>query len=129
MKIQIRRSVFETNSSSVHSITMCSKDDFEKWKNNSDYYFLHRYGKPDIIGTKEEIINLLKAKTYKDGTPVYSHTDWDNEDSIDELFSDEEIFTFDNYFDKYNEYFETFIENYITPKGENIIAFGYYGYD
>lgn len=29
----IRRHVFETNSSSTHSITMCSKEDFDAWKN------------------------------------------------------------------------------------------------
>ena len=31
MKRQIRRGVFETNSSSVHSITMCSEDEYDKW--------------------------------------------------------------------------------------------------
>lgn len=129
MKIQIRRNVFETNSSSVHSITMCSKDDFKKWKNNSDYYFLHRYGKPDIIGTKEEIINLLKAKTYKDGTPVYSDIAWDNETSVKDLFWEKNILTSDEYFDKYNEYFETFVGYCTTPKGEEVVAFGYYGRD
>lgn len=85
MKIQIRRNVFETNSSSVHSITMCSKDDFEKWENNSNYYFLHRYDKPDVIGTKEEMIELLKSQTWRDGTPVYSDIDWDNEKSVNEF--------------------------------------------
>ena len=29
---QIRRNVFETNSSSTHSLTMCSKSQFEDWK-------------------------------------------------------------------------------------------------
>ena len=28
---QIRRNVFETNSSSTHSITMCMKSDYDKW--------------------------------------------------------------------------------------------------
>lgn len=32
MKRQIRRGVYETNSSSSHSITMCSEEEFEKWK-------------------------------------------------------------------------------------------------
>ena len=32
MKVQIRRNVFETNSSSVHSITMCSEDEYKKWR-------------------------------------------------------------------------------------------------
>ena len=80
MKIQIRRNVFETNSSSVHSITMCSKDDFEKWK-NSDYYFYLPYGEPYVIGTREQMIELLKSQTWSNGTPVYSDIDWDNENS------------------------------------------------
>ena len=32
MTIQIRREVFETNSSSTHSITICSPEDFELLK-------------------------------------------------------------------------------------------------
>lgn len=129
MKIQIRRSVFETNSSSVHSITMCSKDDFEKWENNSNYYFLYRYNKPGLIGTKEEMIKMLKSETWRDGTPVYSDVDWDNEVSVKDLFVEKNILTSDEYFDRYNEYLETFVEYYTTSKGEDVVAFGYYGYD
>lgn len=129
MKIQIRRSVFETNSSSVHSITMCSKDDFEKWENNSNYYFLYRYNKSGLIGTKEEMIKMLKSETWRDGTPVYSDVDWDNEVSVKDLFVEKNILTSDEYFDRYNEYLETFVEYYTTPKGEDVVAFGYYGYD
>lgn len=32
MKRQIRQGVFETNSSSVHSLTMCSKEEYERWE-------------------------------------------------------------------------------------------------
>jgi len=32
MKRQIRRGVFETNSSSTHSITMCSEEEYERWR-------------------------------------------------------------------------------------------------
>ena len=32
MKIKIRRNVFETNSSSVHSFTFCTDSEFEQWK-------------------------------------------------------------------------------------------------
>ena len=31
MKRQIRRGVFETNSSSTHSLTMCLKSDYDRW--------------------------------------------------------------------------------------------------
>lgn len=33
MKRQVRKGVFETNSSSIHSITMCTKTDYVKWMN------------------------------------------------------------------------------------------------
>lgn len=45
------------------------------------------------------------------------------------LFIEEDILTSDEYFDKYNEYLETFVEYYTTPKGEDVVAFGYYGHD
>ena len=31
MKRQIRRGVFETNSSSTHSIVICSEEEYKKW--------------------------------------------------------------------------------------------------
>ena len=33
MKMTVRQGVFETNSSSVHSLTMATKDDYEKFEN------------------------------------------------------------------------------------------------
>ena len=39
--ISIRKNVFETNSSSTHSICICTEEDFNKWKNDEklwDYY-------------------------------------------------------------------------------------------
>lgn len=38
MKRQIRRGVFETNSSSVHSLTMCTQSDYDRWKNGELIY-------------------------------------------------------------------------------------------
>lgn len=32
MKVQIRTGVFETNSSSTHSLTMCTLSDYKSWK-------------------------------------------------------------------------------------------------
>ena len=72
---------------------------------------------------------MLKSETWRDGTPVYSDVDWDNEVSVKDLFVEKNILTSDEYFDRYNEYLETFVEYYTTPKGEDVVAFGYYGYD
>ena len=73
-------------------------------KNNSDFYMYHRYNKPDVV-----------------------NKDWNNEDFVADLFADNEIFTFDRCFNKSD--FETFVEYYTTPKGEDVVAFGYCGYD
>lgn len=115
MKIQIRRGVFETNSSSVHSITMCSDSEFSKWENGEVLF----WGLEDKFATKEEIIEEFKEN--------YPDEDWADEALIDETFSDDEIKTFEEFFE--NEYYETFTEEYITPNGEKVIAFGYYRHD
>lgn len=49
MKRQIRRGVYETNSSSSHSITMCSEEEFEKWKD----------GKLLFDSWKEEFVDVV----------------------------------------------------------------------
>lgn len=38
MKVQVRRGLFETNSSSTHSITMCSESDFDMWRRGERVY-------------------------------------------------------------------------------------------
>ena len=39
MKRQIRRGVFETNSSSTHSITLMMKKDYDRWQKGDLYLF------------------------------------------------------------------------------------------
>ena len=50
-KIQIRPGVFETNSSSTHSLVICTKEQYEKWKNGD----LLWNGWDDKFITKEEV--------------------------------------------------------------------------
>ena len=38
MKINIRKNVFETNSSSVHSLCICTEEEFDAWKKGELYY-------------------------------------------------------------------------------------------
>ena len=51
MKRQIRRGVFETNSSSTHSLTMCSEEEFEAWKRGEVLF--QPYGKKDFVSATE----------------------------------------------------------------------------
>lgn len=125
MKKQIRRGVFETNSSSVHSLTMCSGEEFDKWAKSEVLYWRDR----DKFGTREEIIEELKTLRYSWGSKelYYPDVNWDDEDEVSDVFSDERIKTYEEFFN--DEYFDTFEDSYTTPNGEEVVAFGYYGYD
>ena len=123
MKKQIRRGVFETNSSSVHSLTMCSGEEYKKWEDGEILYWRDK----DKFGTKEDIIEELKTLTWYRGGLIYNNVNWENEDEVHDVFSDEGIKTCEEFFD--NEYYETFEDSYTTPNGERVVAFGYYGHD
>ena len=120
---QIRRGVFETNSSSVHSLTMCSAEEYEKWENGKLLYWQDK----DKFETREDIIEELKNLKWYDGSLRYPDVNWEDEDEVNDIFSDNEIQTCEEYF--VNNYFYTFEDSYTTPNGEKVVAFGYYGYD
>lgn len=118
--IVVRRGVFETNSSSTHSITMCSKEDYEKWE--SGEIFLDDGWKTEKqFITKEEAIKKLKDSGY------YKDYDLDNEEELYEALKEADIHTSESYFD--SDYLEAFEDEYTTKNGEIIVAFGKYGYD
>lgn len=155
----VRKEVFETNSSSTHSITMCTKDEYERWKKGELYYFDNE----ERFLTKEERDIILKemvlyenidndwsnntisykgiTKSYIDSddraniiksffTPeeIASVTDEQIEKMLDECYDLREIpCTYDEYWD--NLEYETYETSYITKSGEEVVAFGYYGYD
>lgn len=121
--IQIRNGVFETNSSSVHSITMCSKSDYEKWKNGKMYY--RDYA--EELCDKQEIISRFKNRD------EYKHIDWSvdwrSNSEIRNILHNNKFYTFDEFYDKFSNLYETFTETHTTDSGEAIYAFGYYGND
>ena len=105
MKIKIRRGVFETNSSSVHSLVMCTDDDYNKWKRGEILY--------DKWANK--LVTLEEAK---------KEEDYLDEEEFNSRFLDYDHF----YSSQYIEY-ETFEQTFKTPGGEIVYGFGYYGQD
>lgn len=99
--IQIRRNLFETNSSSTHSITMCTKSDYEKWEKGELVY--------DMDHKK-----LIPASEVKE-----VENDEDDEDKT--LFkSPKEFYEWiEN-----NLYYETYESEF-----NDVVAFGFYGQD
>ena len=133
MKRQIRRGVFETNSSSIHSLTMCMKSDYSRWTEDNLFLFTgFGWCYPDDnkpqknhFYTKEEAIAFEKLSKY----PPSEDFDWNDEDAVMEMLHDNEWYDFDYWDDYYGSEYETFEENLTTPSGDEIIAFGYYGHD
>lgn len=117
MKGQIRWGVFETNSSSVHSLTMCSNEEYDKWK-KGEVLFKEWDEK---FATREEIIEELKENFWR------SDVNWDDEDRVNNILSDSDVKTYKEFFE--DEWFETFEQHYTTPGGDEVVAFGYYGHD
>ena len=96
---QIRYGVFETNSSSTHSLTICSDEEYKKFQSGELVY--------DIW--EEGLVNQNAL-----------------EDQGEEL-DGENYSTYDKYFD--DDSLETFNETHITKGGEVIHVFGKYGYE
>lgn len=108
MKKQIRIGVFETNSSSTHSLVICSKEQFDKWKNGElvyirDFYPISKDERPKSNFVSVEDIELFKDK----GVDDY------------EICS----------FDEWGEDYEQNTYEYTSESGDELIVRAYYGYN
>lgn len=105
-----RKQVFETNSSSTHSMTILPKEDYDRWAEGKVYLDKDE----EIVLTKEDIL----AKIIKDGYFCEG-------DDIDSYIRDNNIITFD----EFGEYLEYDFCHYKTKSGDEIVVFCEYGYD
>jgi hypothetical protein len=110
MKRQVRFGVWESNSSSTHSLTMVSNEEYEKWK-NGEYYMCDGH-----LVSYEEIV-----KEYETKKSEY--------ETIEDFMDDYSYYNFNDWWDRKEEYYETFSRTYKTKSGESVVAFGYYGQD
>lgn len=116
MKRIIRKNTFETNSSSTHSLTFMSGEEFDKWKNGELYLGQDE----DELYTKEEFDALVKSGAEKSNMTEEEFLDlprWDNE--LPE--------TFDQWRD--DECLEYDIYEHTTESGDKVVAVCKYGYN
>lgn len=113
----VRLGVFETNSSSTHSITMCSKADYTKWKKDKNLLIELESG---VLKTREEVIEKLKKNKY------CSHVDWNDKESVSDALHENDWLTYKEY---RNQEMEDSYKEYKTSGGEVVVAFGTFGYD
>lgn len=97
--IQIRRNLFETNSSSTHSITMCTKLDYQKWS----------------LG---ELVYAMDSKKFIPASEVKEIEKGEDDEAL--FKSPEEFYNWVNN--------ELCLETY-KSEFNDVVAFGYYGYD
>lgn len=136
--INIRHGVFETNSSSVHSLTMCTADAFDQWVRGEVMFDTYN---DRLVNVKPAITEQDKknAMEYYDESKSRYWREWDqlSEEEMSEWYMKymNDYGKFDS--DRYKTYekffndgcFETYHQSYTTPNGEKIVAFGYYGHD
>lgn len=136
MKRQIRRGIFESNSSSTHSLTMCSEEEFEQCKNGELLF--------DEWGSE----SFVKANSLSDDDKKYAAQDYENhKDEFSKDWSELSESAKEKYYTKYakennivdedaktydewqDDCLETFVDRYTSKSGDEIVAFGKYGYD
>lgn len=94
----IRSSVFETNSSSTHSLVILSKEDYDKWQNNE--VVLNLYD-----GEVQPLDPNKKITRNEDGTVLFNETEYESmydlmEEQYDEI---DDSYAPKEYVDEYAE--------------------------
>lgn len=121
MKRQIRHGVFETNSSSVHSLTMCTQEEYDKWEKGEMWF----------DGYNDKFIDPFDPMVkYAEDLAKYKDNRYSKEELAEDYMREDGIYrNTEEYDDRNGEYNDVFVEYYTTPGGEKIVAFGYSGYD
>lgn len=137
----IRNNTFETNSSSTHSLSIVSSEEFDKFKNDETLYYYGDLFTFDEIYTRvkrEKNSEWLKDKNsaiqkmkeiIKDKRRI--DTDYDDDYENAEILKDiTDVFEVLETYESLNEdsYLEFFEEKRVI-NGVEVVAFGNYGFD
>lgn len=139
MKRVIRREVWETNSSTSHSVVIMTAEQHKKWEEGDLYYYSHptwydpfekllKDKKPQsgAFYTQDEVIEFYRLQGYEyDPEAGYYDTDEENKDEFIREMGD--FYGYDSWHN--DEYLEFDSETYTTPSGEEIVVECKYGND
>lgn len=154
--INIRKNLFETNSSSVHSITMCDEADYAAWVAGTKFFcdstnkFYDEVELLIYVKSKKLLNDVFnydwKAYTFEyDGKTYNINERYDIANLFVNTISDEDAKEYYEQmklddpnevpidFERWTEYkeqdFETYSDTFTTKDGSTVTAFGYYGHD
>lgn len=137
MKRQIRHGVFETNSSSTHSLTMCSEEEFEDWKRGKVLFDESKGGIFVSVSVMNDYDKKMAENNYENTKDIFQK-DWRDlaEEAKEKYYFEyaKENGIIDEDSKTYEEYMghgslEKYVEHYTSKSGDKIVAFGEYGYD
>lgn len=142
MKI-VRCSIFETNSSSTHTLTICTKEEYDAWVrgekvlNRSTNQIVDKPSYDDIylrsLYFNSHASHLSNGFVYDN---VYYETleDLINSDievaqeDLDAYKRDYSLYSYHDYMDTASG-MEYSVVDYVSPSGDELVGFGYGGYD
>lgn len=130
--INIRYNVFETNSSSVHTLTLCREEDYDKWNSgeyllrNDDYNFGDKDLPPQFI-PKDKLEKFDPKAPYTIEKGFYYDPYFFDKNGDGVLFYDIPYLTPE----QYEAYYENLYsyEEKATIDGIDVVAFGHHGYE
>ena len=127
---QVRSNTFETNSSSTHSICMCMKDQYDSWASDWDSLeadsVLYSNCKEKLVTVEEAVKYANRYHDYVELSDIINAYSLKHDDAVDYM-RDEGFMTCDD-FDNNNDN-ESYYDEFVTPGGETVVAFGNYGWD
>lgn len=146
MKIQIRRNVFETNSSSVHSCSICTLDIYDKFKAGEVWYKSRGYNEDDSYLPVDKAIEF-NIKYIKENYPSMTDEEFSEFctvykreknfysafDAIDFAFNKWDIDSSDVYLSEVDWWecheYEDWEQYFKDTAGVDMVAWGYCGSD
>mgnify|MGYP007030224251 FL=1 len=149
MIFQVRQGVFETNSSSTHTLTICSKEDYEDWERGDKFWLDNDWGKLQTnksFVTPEELAELTEKYNEKEQKRIDAGDEYAKVLDIDKVLNEcrdydswkdsywdtersaLEAYTMDDWYQR-NGDLETYERTFTSPSGDEMVAFGAFGYD
>ncbi len=143
---QIRKNVFETNSSSTHTLAICTEDEYKDWKDGKLLFNKWRetFVKNSIKITKqdreeaERCYTQYKGKYYKDWSELtdaereeytYNHIAQQRRQEKSLSFEEDGL-TYQEFMQNCNnDGLETETSHYTSPSGDKLVITCAYGYN
>lgn len=141
--LQVRQGVFETNSSSTHSLNICTQEEFDAWTaKDSDICFIgeawgdfdpSKFNGAEFVTKQEVLDRAIEANKEHEDKEYYKTYDIEHffEKPEDKWYyesdaEDANIYLAEDYESDTLEYYE---RKFTTPSGDKMVAFGFYGQD